>query len=91
MKNTKTIKVKATAKIEEFKNWVYKHFIGVYIGIAAAFCMLMFIFGFMLGQSVSTCEQTSEHNTHTVSVDKGLSCESDSGAFEIIIRSIANE
>lgn len=48
----KPVKVKATAKIEELKQWVYKHFIGVYIGIGVAVCLVFLILGIIIGQAL---------------------------------------
>lgn len=48
----KNVKIKATAKIEEFKQWVYKHFIGVYIGIGVTICLLFLMLGIIIGHAL---------------------------------------
>lgn len=89
MKESKTIKIKATAKIEELKKWVYKHFIGVYIGIGVAICLVMFILGLVLGQAFARPVQKSEEKTHSISVDStSEKADATNSDFEIIIRSM---
>ena len=39
----------AKAKIEQFKQWVYKHYVGVYMAIGVAICTVCFLFGFGYG------------------------------------------
>lgn len=49
----KVIKSKATAKIEEFKQWVYKHFVGVYIAIGVTICLVVFLLGCLVGHAIT--------------------------------------
>ena len=79
----KNVKIKATAKIEEFKQWVYKHFIGVYIGIGVAICLLFLVLGIIIGQALPVrteapvvYEVSDTATTHT-------SC----GGIELVFRS----
>ncbi len=88
MKETKSIKIKAIAKIDELKKWVYKHFIGVYIGIGVAICLLMLILGVVIGQAIARPVQPSEYETHAVSADKALTSNtSATNNIELVFRS----
>lgn len=80
-------KIKATAKIEEFKQWVYKHFIGVYIGIGVTVCLIFLAIGIVIGQALPN--RTEQPVVYTTSVsDAAVTSQTNSGdSIELIFRS----
>lgn len=82
------IKVKATAKIEEFKQWVYRHFIGVYIGIGIAICLMFFVLGVIIGQALPG-RTVDKDNTQTVAVSD-VSAHTTSTEFEFVFKNSLN-
>lgn len=84
-------KIKATAKIDELKKWVYKHFIGVYIGIGIATCLLMLMIGIVIGQAVATPIQGNEQEVQHISAEKAMTNNTSTSDFELIFRSTSNE
>jgi len=88
VESKKTIKVKATAKIEELKKWVYKHFIGVYVGIGVAICLLMLILGIVIGQAFARPIQTSECQKQRVTANSEVTANtSEVNNIEFIFKS----
>ena len=81
----KKVKIKATAKIEEFKQWVYKHFIGAYVVIGVTVCLIFFTIGIIIGLAIpSRTEQPVVYTTSDTAVtSQTSSCDN----FEIIFRS----
>lgn len=81
------VKIKATAKIEEFKQWVYKHFIGVYIGIGVTVCLIFLAIGIVIGQALPS--RTEQPVVYTTSVsDAAVTSQTSSGdSVELIFRS----
>lgn len=82
----KPTKVKATAKIEEFKQWVYKHFIGVYIGIGVAICVIFLVLGIIIGQALPSKTEQPVVYTQSV-VEPNLSANTTSTELEFVFRS----
>lgn len=79
------VKIKATAKIEEFKQWVYKHFIGVYIGIGVTVCLIFFTLGIIIGLAIPN--RTEQPVVCTTS-DAAVTSQTSSGdSIELIFRS----
>ena len=88
MKETKSIKIKAIAKIDELKKWVHKHFIGVYIGIGVAICLLMLILGIVIGQAFARPIQTSECQKQRVTANSEVTANtSEVNNIEFIFKS----
>ena len=83
----KKVKVKATAKIEEFKQWVYKHFIGVYIGIGVTICLIFLVLGIIIGQALPSRTEQPVVYASSVSDQAVTSQTSSTNSFELIFRS----
>ena len=79
------VKVKATAKIEEFKQWVYKHFIGAYVVIGVTICLLFFTIGIIIGLAIPN--RTEQPVVYTTSDEAVTSQTNSCDNFEIIFRS----
>ena len=80
-------KVKATAKIEELKQWIYKHFIGVYIGIGVTVCLIFLILGIIIGQALPSRTEPQEVYTQPVAETSVSSADTASTEFELVFRS----
>ena len=81
----KKVKVKATAKIEELKQWVYKHFIGTYVVIGVTICLLFFTIGIIIGLAIPN--RTEQPVVYTTS-DAAVTSQTSSGdSIELIFRS----
>lgn len=46
------VKTMVIAKVENLKQWVYKHYVGVYIAIGVSICIACFLVGFGYGLTV---------------------------------------
>lgn len=88
MKEKKTIKIKATAKIEEFKQWVYKHFVGVYIAIGVAICLVMFLLGALVGHAIAKPAEVAVSDTYSdATADTSVYVSSTRGVdLELVLR-----
>ena len=81
------VKIKATAKIEEFKQWVYKHFIGVYIGIGVTVCLIFLAIGIVIGLALPSGDDQPVVYASSAS-DAAVTSQTSSGdSVELIFRS----
>lgn len=85
----KKVKVKATAKIEELKQWIYKHFIGVYIAIFVTVCLIMFVLGIVVGQAFDKASAVQPLPTTSITEQTSTTDISTSSGYELVFRSLS--